>query len=324
MRNIIISIVGITSALVQLAQASAVAQEFPDRPVTIINQTAAGSGPDVVSRIVGEHLTRMWGHQVVTLNRPGASGLIAARAAASATPDGYTLYMPTSTALVVLPETNSKMPIDFTRDFVTIGMVGETPMAIAVSTKLGFTSLSQLIETAKVSPQPLLYAANNRGSIPHLAGAYLSKKANISLTFVPHTGAASALNNVLSDSVPIIVESLSALTGTAEGGSIKLLAVTSSSRLEQFPDLPTVAESIPGFLVTGWFALLAPTGTPDAVVRKIAIDLRTVLSTTELRTRFEALGVYPRIASPSDTAAFIRSEREVWRPIIKEAGLATP
>ena len=324
MRSIIISIAGVSSALVQLAQASAVAQEFPDRPVTIINQTAAGSGPDVVSRIVGEHLTRMWGHQVVTLNRPGASGLIAARAAASATPDGYTLYMPTSTALVVLPETNSKMPIDFARDFIPIGMVGETPMAIAVSTKLGFASLSELIEAAKVSPQPLLYAANNRGSIPHLAGAYLSKKANISLTFVPHTGAASALSNVLSDSVPIIVESLSALTGTAEGGSIKLLAVTSSSRLGQFPDIPTVAESIPGFLVTGWFALLAPAGTPDAVVRKIAGDLRTVLSAPELQIRFEALGVYPRIASPSDTAAFIRSEREVWRPIIKDAGLATP
>lgn len=320
----LISIVGLTSALVQLAPACAVAQEFPDRPVTIINQTAAGSGPDVVSRIVGEHLSRMWGHQVVTLNRPGASGLIAARAAASATPDGYTLYMPTSTALVVLPETTSKMPIDFARDFTPIGMVGETPMAVAVSTKLGFTSLSELIEAARVSPQPLLYAANNRGSIPHLAGAYLSKKAKISLTFVPHTGAASALNNVLSDSVPIIVESLSALTGTAQGGSIKLLAVTSSSRLEQFPDLPTVAESIPGFLVTGWFALLAPTGTPDAVVRKIAGDLRTVLSAPELRIKFEALGVYPRIASPSDTAEFIRSEREVWRPIIKEAGLAAP
>lgn len=324
MRSINFSIVGLTTALTLLVHTTAAAQEFPDRPVTIINQTAAGSGPDVVSRIVGEHLTRMWGHQVVTLNRPGASGLIAARAAASATPDGYTLYMPTSTALVVLPETNSKMPIDFARDFIPIGMVGETPMAIAVSTKLGFASLSELIEAAKVSPQPLLYAANNRGSIPHLAGAYLSKKANISLTFVPHTGAASALSNVLSDSVPIIVESLSALTGTAEGGSIKLLAVTSSSRLGQFPDIPTVAESIPGFLVTGWFALLAPAGTPDAVVRKIAGDLRTVLSAPELQIRFEALGVYPRIASPSDTAAFIRSEREVWRPIIKDAGLATP
>lgn len=319
----LLSMVSAMSAMA-VGHGIAQAQDYPNRYVTVINQTAAGSGPDVISRILGDRLGRVWGQQVVVLNRQGAAGLVAAQAAATAQPDGYTLYMPTSTALVILPEANPKMTVDFARDFVALGLVGETPMAIAVSAKLGINSLAELITAAKAKPGELLYAANNRGSVPHLAGAYLSKQASISLTFVPHTGAPSALNEVLGGRIPIIIESLSALGGAAQDGAIKVLAVTSSARLPNFPDLPTVSETIPGFVVTGWFALLAPTGTPEAIVHKVGADLRIVLSEPELREKFEALGVYARPLPPSATSDFIRREREVWKPIIKEAGLAAP
>ena len=307
-----------------LGQGSAQAQDYPNRYVTVINQTAAGSGPDVISRILGDRLGRVWGQQVVTLNRQGAAGLIAAQAAATSQPDGYTLYMPTSTAMVILPETKPKMPVDFARDFVPIGLVGETPMAIAVSAKLGINSLAELISAAKARPGELLYAANNRGSVPHLAGAYLSKQAGISLTFVPYAGAPAALNDVLGGRIPVIIESLSALSGAAQDSAIKVLAVTSSVRLSNFPDLPAVSETIPGFVITGWFALLAPAGTPEAVVHKVGGDLRAVLTERETQEKFEALGVYARPLSPSATSDFIRRAREVWRPVIKEAGLAAP
>ena len=134
---------------------------------------------------LGDRLGRKWGQQVVTLNRQGAAGLVAAQAAAAAQADGYTLYLPTSTALVILPEVNRTMTVDFARDFVALGLVGETPMAIAVSAKLGMNTLAQLISAAKAKPGDMLYAANNRGSVPHLVGAYLSRQAGISLTFVP-------------------------------------------------------------------------------------------------------------------------------------------
>ncbi len=299
-------------------------EAYPNRHVTIINQTAAGSGPDVILRILGERLTGLWGQQVAVVNRQGAAGLVAAQEAAKAQPDGYTLYMPTSTAVVVLLATKPKLPVDFARDFVAVGLVGETPMAIAVSAKLGINSLAELIAAAKAKPGDLLYAANNRGSFPHLAGEYFSKRADIRMTFVPYSGAPAALHDVLGGRVPIIIESLAALSGTAQDGSIKVLGITSPTRLANFPDLPTVGETLPGFAVTAWFAMLAPSGTPESIVRKVAGDLQTVLSERATQRRFEALGVYPRLSSPSETADFIRREQQLWTPVIREAGLMTP
>jgi tripartite-type tricarboxylate transporter receptor subunit TctC len=229
--------------------------------------------------------------------------------------------MPTSTAVVILPETNPRMTVDFQRDFVPIGLVGETPMAIAVSSRLGITSLAQLIAAAKAQPGELLYAGNNRGSVPHLAGAYLSQRAGIKLTFVPYAGASAALHDVLGGRVPIMIESVSALAGAVQDGSIKLLAVTSLSRLPSFPDVPTVAETIPGFAVSAWFALLAPAGTADTIIRRVASDLTAALGEETLRQRLEKLGVYARAMSPNETGLFMRREREDWKAVIKEAGL---
>lgn len=325
MKHIALSRIANALGLLALMAGGAVqAQDYPSRTVTVINQTAAGSGPDVILRILSERLSRTWGQQVIVLNRQGAAGLIAAQAAAAAQPDGYTLYMPTSTALVILPEAHPSMSVDFARDFVPIGLVGDTPMVIAVSAKLGINSLSELIDAAKARPGEMLYAANNRGSVPHLAGAYFCRQAAISMTFAPYPGAPAALNDVLGGRIPVIIESLSALAGAAQEGAVKLLAVTSPQRLVNFPDLPTVSETVTGFVVTGWFALLAPAGTPDEIVQKVGVDLRAVLSEPELQQKFERLGVYARPMPSADTGTFIRHERDLWKPIIRETGLAAP
>src|SRR5882724_9618372 len=158
------------------------AEAYPSRYVSIVIQTAAGSGPDVIARIVADRLSHTWGQQVVIMNRNGAAGLVAAQAAAAAQPDGYTLYMPTSTALVVLPETQAKLPVDFERDFVPIGLISQSPMMVAVSPALGVDTLEQFIALAKKRPGEILYAANNRGSFPHLAGEYFRSRAGIQLT----------------------------------------------------------------------------------------------------------------------------------------------
>jgi tripartite-type tricarboxylate transporter receptor subunit TctC len=299
------------------------AVEYPSRYVSIITQAAPGSGPDVIARIVADGLTHNWGRQVTIVNRNGAAGLVAAQAAAAAQPDGYTLYMPTSTALVILPETHAKLPVNFERDFVPIGLVGESPMIIAVSPALGVNTLEELIALAKKRPGEILYAANNRGSFPHLAGEFFRNQAGVEVAFVPYPGAAAGLNDIMGGRVSMIIEGPSALSGAVHAGSIKALAVTSTTRLPNFPDLRTVAETIPGFRVVAWFALMAPAATPNPIVRKVSQDLHIVLKQPALTEKFETLGVYPRSMSPADTAEFIRSEQRLWKPVIKEAGLAS-
>ncbi len=298
------------------------AEEYPTRHVSMIIQTAAGSGPDVIARILADRLTQSWGQQVVIINRNGAAGLVAAQAAAAAQPDGYTLYMPTSTALVILPETQPKMPVNFERDFVPIGLISQSPLIVAISPALGVSTLEQLIAVAKKRPGEILYAANNRGSFPHLAGEFFRHRAGIDLTFVPYAGAAAGLQDLLGGRISMMVEGPPALSGMLQAGSIKALAVTSATRLPNFPDLPTVAETIPGFQVGAWLALMARAGTPDFVVRKVSEDLQTILKLPAIKEKFEALGVYPFPMSPAQTAEFIRSEQKLWKPVIKEAGLA--
>ncbi len=297
------------------------ADTYPSKPVKVIMATAAGSAPDVIARIVTDRLIQSWGQQVLILNRPGAGGLLAAQAAVSSEPDGYTLYLPSASSLVVLPETQAKLPFDLQRDLVPIGLVGVQPFLIAVVPSLGVNTLQELITLAKKRPGEIMYAGNFRGSLPNLTGELFRSRAGIELTFVPYAGVAQAFQDVMGGRVPVVVEGLSALSGALQGGSIKALAVTSLKLLPNMPDVLSVAESIPGFEANGWFVLMAPTGTPDAIVRKVSQDLRTVLEQTEVQQRFETLATYARPMSPEETAKFIRSEQELWRPVVRQVGV---
>jgi tripartite-type tricarboxylate transporter receptor subunit TctC len=297
------------------------AAEFPAKPVRVITQGAAGSGPDVIARIVAEQLGRVWEQPVVIVNQAGAGGIVAARAAAAAEPDGYTLYVPTITTFVILPEMHEALPVDLERDFVRIGFLAETPMMIAVAPALAASSLAELVALAKRKPGEIFYAANNRGSLPHLTGELLRSRSGAPLTFVPYPGAAAGLQDVVGGRVSMIVESVGALSGPIQSGAIKPLAVASAQRLPNFPDLPTVSETIPGFVAMGWVALMAPAGTPDAIVRKVNQDLNAVLVRPELRQRLQDLGAFVRPMSPAETTAFIRSEQQVWRPLVRQIGL---
>jgi len=307
-----------------IADARGQTDTYPSKPVSIMTHVAAGSGPDVIARIVADRLSHVWGKQVTIINRQGAAGLIAAQAAANAPADGYTLYLPTVSGLIISPEIQPKFPVDLERAFRPVGHVGTTPMVITVSSKLGVGTLAELIALAKRRPGDILYAGNNRGSFPHLTGELLRSRAGIDLTFVSYPGAAAALKDLLGGSISMLIESPSALPGALDGGSIKALAVSAAARLPSFPDLPTVSETIPGFVATGWFVLLARTGMPDAVIQKVSRDLRNVLEQSDVREKFKALGVYAQPMSPTETAEFIDNERRLWRPVIQGAGLITP
>ncbi len=297
------------------------AAEYPTKPVKIITQAAPGSGPDVIGRLVAERLTSQLGQQVLVVNHPGAGGLIAAQAAAAVEPDGYTLYLASGSALMVLPQTHVKLPFNFERDFEPIGIVGKTPMLITVSPKLGVSSLPELIALAKKKPGEILYAGNTPGTVPSLTGEMLKQRAGIDLTFVPYPGAAAALKDVMGGRISVVIESPAGLSGAIQSGAVKLIAVATEHRIPQFPDVPTVAETLPGFQATGWFALLARTGTPDAIVERLSRELRRALEDAELRKKFDKFGTDATPMTPAALRAFIVRERKTWTPVIQRVGL---
>ncbi len=307
-----------------IAGSPANADSYPTRPVMILSPTGAGTGPDVIARIVADRLTQAWGQQVLVVNRPGGGGVIAARAAAAAPSDGHTLYLPFASTFVVLPETQAKMPLDLARDLVPIGMIGEQPMVIAVIPALGINTLPELIARAKGRPGEILFGAA-RGTLPHLTNEMLRRRVGLDLTFIPSSGM-RAMQDTIGGTIHVFIGDMASVAGPTQGGALKPLAVASSRRLPDFPDLPTVEEAVSGigsFEARGWFALMAPARTPDAIVQKVNRDLRSVLGEPEVRRKLAVLGTYPRPMSPAETAAFIRNEQDLWRPVVKQLDLVS-
>lgn len=294
-------------------------QDFPARPVRIITHSAPGGSPDALLRIVADRLSQMWGRQVLALNHPGAGGAVAARAAAAAAPDGYTLYMPASSAFVTLPGLQANLPLEVPRDFVPVGFVGEQPFFLSVASSLGVTTLPEFIALAKSRPSEISYAATGRGTLSHLVGQALQERAGIQLLMVPYLGGtAQALNDVISGRVPMVIDGYPPLAGALQAGAIKALAVGSTARLSDFPDLPTAAETLPGFNARGWLALVAPVGTPEAIVRKLSDDLSAAVTDPATKTKLETTGNYPHPMTPAELLAFIHAEQQMWKPVLEQ------
>jgi tripartite-type tricarboxylate transporter receptor subunit TctC len=293
------------------------AQKFPDGPVKIVTSVGPGATPDIISRLVADHLTRLWGQQVIVLNQPGGAGAVAIKAVAPAAPDGHTLYMSLASNFVALPELQKNFPVDVLRDFVPIGFVGEQPLGIGVAPSLGVSSLPDLITLLKRKPGELNIAAGNRGSILHLAAEWFRTATGTKFTLLHYSGGAKALPDILGGRVQATVDALASLGAAADGGQLKLLAVTSSKRLYNFAKTPTVAETLPGFRALGWMALMAPPRTPAPLAEQISADLRKVLA-GDLGKRLDELGNYPRPTTPAELRDFIAEEQRIWRPVIAE------
>jgi tripartite-type tricarboxylate transporter receptor subunit TctC len=288
----------------------------------MITQGAPASGPDVVARIVADELSRRWKQQIVILNATGAGGSVAAKQAIQAEPDGYTLYVPAASAFIVMPEMFPTLKIDMLGDFVPLGLLAEQPFVIAVSPSLNVNSLADLVKLSKEKAGTLNFAANARGTLPHLTAERIKSQAGIDMTYIPYPGAAAGLQDLLGGRISVIVEGLGTLLGSIQNGSLKPLAVSSLTRLENFPNIPTVAETLPGFQATGWFALVAPRGTPDAIVQQVNRDLNAVLDSPSVKDKLGAMATQVRPMSLADTTAFLRNEQAVWRPVVKQIGFA--
>jgi len=308
----------VSVGLAALAMSSATAQDYPTRPVTFITPAAAGNSPDIATRLVADRLSQIWKQQIVILNRPGAGGLLAAQAASGAEKDGYTLYMTQASTYTVLPiQQEGKMSFDLQTAFTPIGLVGEQPIALAVNKDVPATTLPELMALIKKTPGGMFFAATNRGGQSHLTGELLRDRGKLNMTFVHSQGAAASINDVIAGRIPMVFEGLAGLQPGLQAG-LKLIAVGSAKRLANLPDVPTMAETVPGVVSSGWLALMAPSGTPNAIIQKVNADLHTVLKQPEVQQRFQVLGTYSRLLSPVETADFIRSEQKLWWPIVRQ------
>jgi tripartite-type tricarboxylate transporter receptor subunit TctC len=299
--------------------APAQAQDYPTRPVKMISDSAPGSAVDVTLRMVADRLGQVWGQQVLPVNQPGGGGVISARVAAEAAPDGYTLYMPALSVFLPTPGKAANTALELPRDFAPIGSVTEQPMFIAAAPSLGVSTLPELIALAKQRPGEISYAVTGVGRLTHLTGELLQLRTGIKLLLVPYSGGPShSLNDIMGGRIQFIIEAYQGLAGAIQGGNLKPLAVASAQRLPDFPNLPTVAETIPGFKAMGWQGLVAPVGTPETIIRKASDDLRKVISDPALKAQLAGRGSYPVAMSPTEVTAFIQDQQRQWSPVLQQ------
>jgi tripartite-type tricarboxylate transporter receptor subunit TctC len=311
-------------ALLLLAPISIHAQgaSYPNKTVSIISDAPPGSTPDVDTRFLAAAFTNLWRQQVIVVNHPGANGSIAAHYAAQAAADGYTLYNPVLSSFIALPSVAPNLPVHLPKDFAAIGYLAENPMFIAVNPSLGISTLPELIAAAKKDPGKISVASTGVARLTGLTALLLEKRAGVKFLVVPYNthGPAAALDDVASGRVSFIIEGYSGITGAVKARRVKLIAVASAQRLPQFPDLPTVAETLPGFSAVGWQVLLAPRGTPQPIITKVSADLTKVVSDPLFKAQLGKVGSYTRAMTPEQVIAFAKKEQATWLPLRKSIG----
>ena len=304
--------------LAALALTPARAADYPDKAVTIISDAGPGASVDVGTRIIADGLSKIWGQTVTVVNHPGANGSVAARAASEAPGDGYTLYTPASSTFIALPNVAPNLPVKLPRDFLPIGFLADQPLFLAVNPASGITSVRDLVDRAKKAPGTISVAVSGVGRLTHLASILLQQQAGIALIPVPYTGGPSAaLADVFSGRVAMIIEGYAGIIGAVTAGQVKLIATTAAHRLAEFPDLPTVGETIPGVAASGWFVMAAPVGTPAPIITKVSADAARVVNDPDIKKRLAVLGSYTNAMTPQETEAFVLKQQEMWQPVLQ-------
>ncbi len=300
------------------AHAHAAEAPYPAKPIRIIIATTVGSGPDILARQIGAKLTQAWGQQVVIDPRAGASGMIGAELTANAAADGYTLWMATMSHVIA---TTMYQRLLLARDFAPITQVASTPYVIAVNAAVPANSIAELIAYAKARPGEVLYGSAGQGSTPHLCIEAFKSMTATNLLHVPYRGAAPALTDLMSGHVQVSCVAAPAVQSFARSGKLRALGVTTLRRTPLAPDVPAVAESVPGYELVGWYGLLAPLGTPKNIVNKISSEIARALKTTEVQERLVSTGAEAVESSPAEFTKFLEKETLRWGKVLRDAGI---
>ena len=308
----------ITLAFGALASAPALAQSFPSRPVNLVVPFPPGGGTDTGARILAEQLSKRWGQPVVVENKGGAAGQIGADSVAKAKPDGYTLLLGNIGTQAINPSLYAKLPYDADKAFAPVSLVAELPLAMMVNPALPAKTASEFITLAKSKPGQLSYSSSGAGSAPHLAAEIFKDQTGTFVLHVPYRGGGPAIADLLAGHVQLSFMTVLEASGHIKAGKLRALAVTGDKRVTAFPDVPTLAEGvIPGFNAISWIGLLAPAGTPQDVVDKIAADVRAVLADDAVKARFVALGGVPRATTPAEFSKLIADDKARYAQIIR-------
>jgi tripartite-type tricarboxylate transporter receptor subunit TctC len=298
------------------------AQSWPSRVVRFVVGFPAGGGNDAVARIVANRLSEIWGQQVIVENKGGAGGNLAFETVARAAPDGYTMLVGFP-GLVTNQFLYSSINYDPVADFAAISLIGTYGNLLVVPNSSPIKTFQDFLTRAKANPGKVTFASPGIGTSPHLAGELLKYKAHIDITHVPYRGvAAGGMSDLIAGRIDSMFNTTGSLLQAARAGQIRGIAVTSAERIPTAPEFPTMAESgVPGFDVTGWYALLAPARTPDDIIKRVNADLAMALGEAATRSRFDPLGVSVGASSPKELAALLRSDIELWGPLIKAANI---
>jgi tripartite-type tricarboxylate transporter receptor subunit TctC len=299
----------------------AAAQDFPTRPITLIVPYSAGGGNDVMARVAADKMSKTLGQQIVIENRGGAGGSIATRQIAKAAPDGYTLGLGGTGTLAINPTLYANVGYDPRKDFAPIGLIATGALVVVVNPSLSARSIPELIELAKKEPGKLTFASAGTGSGIHLAAEYFATLAGIKLIHVPYKGSAPALTDLVGGHVSVYFSSLPPAIQLVREGKVRALAVTGATRSPLLPDLPTVAEAaLPGYEAVLHYGIVAPAGTPQAIVDKLSAALRAAVMSDDLRAKLADDGAEPLVSTPEEYAADIDREETKWSAVVKKSG----
>ena len=308
-------------ALLALVATAASAQTYPTKPIRLVVPFPPGGATDILARDVAQKLTEAWGQQVIVDNRPGAGGNIGSELVAKSAPDGYTLEMGTVGTHAINASLYAKMPYDHVKDFVPVILVAGVPNVLVVNPAVPANSVAELIAYAKANPGKLNFASSGNGTSIHLSGELFKFMAGVQMTHVPYKGSAPALQDLIAGQVQLMFDNLPPSLPQIKAGKLRALAVTSLARAPALPDVPTMAEAgLPGYEASSWFGVLAPAGTPPAIVTKLNAEIAKWLATPEAKEKLSKQGANAAGGTPEDFAKHIAAETAKWAKVVKDSG----
>ena len=307
--------------LVASFAAGSCAQAYPAKPIRLVVPFPPGGATDILARAAAQKLTDAWGQPVVVDNRPGAGGNIGSELVAKAAPDGYTLEMGTVGTHAINASLYAKMPYDHVKDFAPVILVASVPNVLEVNPGVPAKSVAELISYAKANPGKLNFASSGSGTSIHLSGELFKVMAGVDMTHVPYKGSSPALQDLLGGQVQVMFDNVPPSLPQIRAGKLRALAVTSATRSPALRDVPTIAESgLPGYEASSWFGVLAPAGTPPAIIAKLNAEIGAWLATPEAKEKMLALGANAAGGSPEDFAKHIAVETAKWQKVVRASG----
>ena len=312
----------IAAALAAVLAASLPAHaQYPGKPIRVVVPFAAGGTSDILARAIGPKLTEAWGQPVVVENRTGANGNVGAEFVAKSAPDGYTMLLSDVGALAINPSVYPEMPFDPAKDFSPIVMVSYSPHVLAVHPSLPVKDVKELIAYARANPGKLNFANSGTGGAPHLAGVEFAARTGVQWTYIPYKGGSAAVQDVIAGNANVLFNGMLATYPSVKSGRLRGLAVSSAKRVPTAPELPSIAETLPGFETGSWQGLLAAAGTPREIVAKLNTELVRILNTSEMKEFLAKQGTEVRTGPPEALGQFIASEKARWAKVVKENGI---